>query len=110
MGKLQIMLNMQTDLDKRIIDRSLKERGRGVSDQELIKAAMKELNELDDEYNWKWWKKEFEENLDAKREELIDVFHFLFGLANRYGLNEHLFFDIYLEKNNKNHKRQREGY
>ena len=73
-------------------------------------AAHTELSEMLQEIHWKPWKKTGKTNLDAAREELIDVQHFIFELAILLGMDADAFYTQYLHKMEINKARQANGY
>ena len=104
---LQKLLDKQKELNDRIV----KERcnGNAPKIQDFSRALIHEAVELEDETQWKWWKKK-DENKDAMKEELIDIFHFWLSIANELKLTAKDIEDIYIKKNQVNHDRQNNGY
>lgn len=65
-----------------------------------------ELCEFISETNYKWWKKPKQENMDAMKEELIDIFHFLLCMCLKCGMTAEEFYDFYVKKITENMNRQ----
>lgn len=72
----------------------------------LIDEVMESLRETP----WKPWKKNQEFNESNYKEELVDAWHFLINLTLASGMTPESFHERFINKNNKNHKRQDEGY
>ena len=74
-----------------------------------LEALNDESRELGEELLWKWWSKD---TLDMQniRVEIIDQLHFWISLALTSGLDANSIFEIYMQKNAINFKRQEEGY
>lgn len=74
-----------------------------------LMALNDESRELGEELLWKWWSKD---TLDMQniRIEIIDQLHFWMSLALTAGLDSQKVFEIYMQKNAINFKRQEEGY
>jgi dimeric dUTPase (all-alpha-NTP-PPase superfamily) len=53
---------------------------------------------------------EYETSMEEARKEFIDVFHFMLNIALALGMSDKDIYDMYMEKNKENHKRQDEGY
>lgn len=110
MDKLDKIFKLQKELDDKII----KERNINFTKEEWVKnevlAIMSELAEILDEVNYKWWKNPKEINEEALKEEVIDVIHFVISLSLKIGLSSNELFQVYLEKNKVNIKRQEENY
>lgn len=115
MDRLTLVFQMQRELDEFIA----KSRGLDFGPQEWIQkqvlAMVVELGELLDEVNYKWWKAPRPLDMQAVREELVDVFHFLIGACIKAGMGADELFTAYCEKNKENWDRQRgktgkEGY
>lgn len=80
-----------------------------------INAIIAESCELRDETNWKWWKNPKELDMDAIKEEVIDIWHFLVSLSQVVGLTPQELLEVYEKKNQINRDRQdgktdKEGY
>jgi dimeric dUTPase (all-alpha-NTP-PPase superfamily) len=78
-------------------------------------AIVSELCEMLSETNFKWWKNPKETNMDAIREELVDVLHFFVSMCIKAGLDADALHDLYISKNQENFNRQhgkseKEGY
>ena len=76
----------------------------------LCTALIHEVVELQMHTNWKWWKKPEEMDMDAAREELVDIWHFLIQVSIEMGMNPNDILREYVRKNKINHKRQEDGY
>ena len=70
-----------------------------------LKALQDECRELGDELLWKWWSKD---TLDMQniRVEIIDQLHFWMSLALCAGMDAQKVFDVYVQKNKVNVRRQ----
>jgi dimeric dUTPase (all-alpha-NTP-PPase superfamily) len=106
MDKLDQIFEMQAQLDSRIIrERNIiKSLSEWVRD--LTVAMEDEISEVRREINWKWWKNEKPIDIDALREEVIDLWHFLVSLSQKVGLTAEDVYRVYCEKNAENHARQ----
>ena len=69
-------------------------------------ALISELCEMLRETNFKWWKNPQENNMDAVREELVDVLHFYVSMCLKAGMDADELFRRYLAKNEENFRRQ----
>lgn len=75
------------------------------------KALMKESNELDDCYVWKWWADDQGAfDWQNARVELVDMLHFLVSACIMAGLGPDDVFELYEQKWRVNLERQRAGY
>lgn len=103
----QIRLNekINPDLYSEIKDPEI--RLRRFLDFEL--ALRQESAEAVDSLNWKWWKKD-EDDWGNVKVELVDMLHFWVSMCTVADLQPKDVFDLYLKKNQLNHKRQAEGY
>ena len=74
-----------------------------------LKALQDECRELGDELLWKWWSKD---TLDMQniRVEIIDQLHFWMSRALCAGMDAQNCFDVYVQKNKVNVRRQETGY
>ena len=72
-------------------------------------ALRQESAEAVDSLNWKWWKKEDDDWGNIKIE-LVDMLLFLGIQRAVAGLDADEVINLYLKKNELNHKRQNEGY
>lgn len=107
MDKLDTIFYMQELFDTDVI------KNRGLEDitpeqwiQKQTLAMLSELAELLAEVNYKWWKNPKPIDTANVKEELIDILHFFVGMCNRMGMNSKELFEIYLNKNEENFKRQ----
>lgn len=69
-----------------------------------------ELSEITNCTKFKNWKKNQEYKQSEMQEEIIDAFHFLINIAIFADMSPGLFMLKFIEKNQKNFKRQCEGY
>ena len=74
-----------------------------------LQALDDESRELKEELLWKWWSKD-QLNLQNIRVEIIDQLHFWMSLAMTAGLDADSIYNIYMQKNEVNHRRQEKGY
>ena len=65
-----------------------------------------ELSEMLNEINYKWWKQEKSVNIDAVKEELVDVLHFFVSMCIKTGMDAEELHRRYLDKNKENFDRQ----
>jgi dimeric dUTPase (all-alpha-NTP-PPase superfamily) len=133
MDKLDQLFQMQLDLNDRIfVKKDIRDNeGKTLTMATLMAEAAKEnlgpntkvnewlgkyLEALDDESRelreellWKWWSKDF---LDMQniRVEIVDQLHFWMSLALTAGMDAKTVFDVYMQKNAINHKRQENDY
>ena len=103
----QIRLNekINPDLYKEIDDPEIKR-------QRFLQfelALRQESAEAIDSLNWKWWKKDDDDWGNIKIE-LVDMLHFWVSMCTVAGLDADEVINLYLKKNQLNHKRQNEGY
>ncbi|MEK9727810.1 MAG: dUTPase [Candidatus Margulisiibacteriota bacterium] len=103
----QIRLNekINPDLYKEISDPEVKR-------QRFLQfelAMRQESAEAIDSLNWKWWKKD-DDDWDNIKIELVDILHFWVSMCTVAGLDADEVINLYLKKNQLNHKRQNEGY
>jgi dimeric dUTPase (all-alpha-NTP-PPase superfamily) len=103
----QIRLNekINPDLYKEIDDPLLKRQRFLQFELALRQEAAEAIDSLD----WKWWKKD-EDDWDNIKIELVDMLHFWVSMCTVAGLSADDVIDLYLKKNQLNHKRQNEGY
>ena len=105
--KLDMIFELQEKFDQDVIKNRKLE---NIQPEEWIQkqtlAVMSELAELLNEVNFKWWKNPKEVNTMNVKEELIDILHFFVGMCNRIGMSSVELFEIYIEKNKENFKRQ----
>ncbi|MGI6160860.1 MAG: dUTPase [Christensenellales bacterium] len=116
MDKLDSIFKMQEQFDNELIEK----RGlHGISQEQWIQketlALISELAELLDEVNFKWWKNEKPVDMDAVKEELVDILHFFVSMCIKTGMDANELFEIYIKKNRENFDRQhglssKEGY
>lgn len=105
--KLDMIFELQEKFDQDVIKNRQLE---NIQPEEWIQkqtlAVMSELAELLNEVNFKWWKNPKEVNTMNVKEELIDILHFFVGMCNRVGMSSTELFNIYIEKNKENFRRQ----
>jgi len=133
MDKLEELINMQSKLNDNIfVKKDIRDRegniltmktlkkgaqqpmiGPNTEVNEWLRKYLEALNdesrELKEELLWKWWSKDTL-NMQNIRVEIIDQLHFWFSLALTAGLDADKIYDIYMQKNAVNFKRQEEGY
>jgi len=89
----------------------------GISDErkcQLLRdyclAIGQEIAELIDSTPWKWWA--YYQTFDEPNSkiEVIDILHFTISLAQVLGMSAQDVYEMYLAKNDLNHKRQNLGY
>lgn len=106
MDKLDKIFYMQSLFDNEVMER----RQLNFSVEEWIQkevlAIVSELSEVLDEVNYKWWKNKKQLDVDALKEELIDVLHFFVGMCLRVGMSADELLEIYMKKNKENFDRQ----
>ena len=74
--------------------------------QKRALALIEEVTEVLNEVNYKWWKNPKEVDERAVKEEIVDILHFLVSMALSAGMSAKEMFEIYLDKNEENFKRQ----
>lgn len=106
MDKLKAMFHKQEKFQQAL--------GQRVQSQEFrtlqTLAAIVELAEFIQETPWKPWKKDQKLELARAQEELADVQHFVVNLALSLGMDSQTFYAVFMRKNAKNKRRQKEGY
>lgn len=80
-----------------------------------VLAIFDETAELQRELNWKWWTNNNLIDVEACKEELIDILHFDIQALIYLGCSANEIHELYLGKNEENHDRQkgktdRKGY
>jgi len=78
--------------------------------KENVLACTDELHEALNETSWKRWATAQFINDDALKGEIIDAFHFIINLALHAGMSAEEFFQRFIEKNQRNLRRQADGY
>lgn len=76
----------------------------------MVLGLMTEATEALNEVGWKWWSAKDHFNRDKFLEELVDVVHFVGGLAAMAGCTDEEWRAIYAAKSAVNRSRQQEGY
>ena len=109
---LKEMFERQADLNRRI---GVETVNMPEADQpawvlNYCRAMSQELAELTDSVPWKWWAKYQQYDRQNARIEVVDLFHFLISLAQVVGLSAEDVFNLYVQKNKLNFKRQDTGY
>ena len=74
------------------------------------RALIHETIEVENELNWKHWKKPIAVNNDAIKNEIVDQFIFLMNEINITGMNAAELYQLTMSKINVNIKRQKSGY
>jgi len=69
-------------------------------------AIVSELAELLEEVNFKWWKNPHALDNGNIREELVDILHFFVGMCLEAGMSADDLYNVYVNKNRENFKRQ----
>jgi dimeric dUTPase (all-alpha-NTP-PPase superfamily) len=106
MDKLEHIFELQEKLDRRVVE------GRGLDYdlqtwiQKESVALMVELAEVLEESHYKWWKNPEEIQMDALKEELTDVLHFLISMCLKTGMDAEELHRRYAAKNEENLRRQ----
>lgn len=107
---------------KKLMEKIVKKRGleEAFSDSQSVLrmhalAIYDETAELQRELSWKWWTNDRPLNIEACKEELIDILHFDIQALIYLGCDADDILDLYLGKNKENHDRQagktdRKGY
>ena len=118
--ELEIMMNMQSTLQKRYYGKCLKELSPELKvkqTKEMILCMLDELMETMERTPWKHWKKYSKKDFNIKGEELkelqmeiIDVWHFFMNLCELWNLDAKTFFNMYVAKNKENFDRFKRGY
>lgn len=115
MDKLDEIFLMQLSFDTELVQT----RGLDYSFDDWMQketlALVSELCEMLRETNFKWWKNPRETNMEAVKEEMVDVLHFFVSMCLKTGMDAKELHARYLAKNKENFDRQRgksgkEGY
>lgn len=109
---LEEMFRMQAELNRRIgVDTTaMPEEKQPEWVLNYCRALSQETAELIDSVPWKWWARYQEYDRQNARVEVVDLFHFLISLAQVVGLSARDVYDLYMQKNAVNFKRQDSGY
>lgn len=115
MDKLDEIFALQKAFDDELKDRRNIEYTFDEWMQKETLAIISELCEMLRETSFKWWKNAQETNMDAVKEELVDVLHFFASMCMKAGMDADELHRRYLEKNKVNFDRQngktdKEGY
>lgn len=78
--------------------------------KDQILGLLDEAHEALAEIGWKPWATSRYMNRDAFVSELVDVWHFLMNLLLAAEVTPEEFINLYMEKNDKNARRQKDGY
>lgn len=78
--------------------------------RDQILALLDEMHEALAEIGWKPWATSRHMNRDAFVGELVDAWHFLMNLLLSAHVTPEEFFSLYVAKNEKNARRQNDGY
>ena len=113
MSDLNEIFEKQIELNKKINPKLYEE----IQDPEVRKkwfmqfelALRQESAEAIDSLSWKWWKAQTDD-WDNIKIELVDMLHFWVSMCTIAGMSAEEVVNLYLKKNNLNHKRQNEGY
>lgn len=106
--KLQEMLRLQKVLDDRL---GFTERDVQTKINDNFMSALHEWCELHDKSHWKRWKKSFKEpSHDEVLEEFADLIHFILQYALIKGYSADDIYNMYVYKNEINHKRIENNY
>lgn len=106
---LQELYHKQYELDQLILSKSKVESHTLLLDTQV--ALTVEISELYNELaNFKHWKKNRSVDMDKVREEYVDCLHFFLSLGNQLEISPGEVERAYLEKYEKNIRRQHEGY
>jgi dimeric dUTPase (all-alpha-NTP-PPase superfamily) len=108
MDKLDYIFKMQEDLQKRL-GYNYKEFNNNYFNLMFI-GAITELCEMLEKTKWKPWKKSANNDITEIQKEIIDAWHFLINLSIHAGMSSDYLFNMYINKNNINHERQKNGY
>jgi dimeric dUTPase (all-alpha-NTP-PPase superfamily) len=103
--KLDMMFLLQKDLQKQFnvkFDQNYKNM--------MVLAAIDELTEFLHETPWKPWKKNQVLNNDKAQDELVDLFHFFMNLCISSDMTPDILYKKYLDKQNTNVQRNKDGY
>ena len=73
--------------------------------KETVLQLFSEVNEVLNEINWKHHADKKEVDISKIKEEIIDIQHFVINLALLWGMDYKEFYDIFVNKNNKNYER-----
>ena len=76
----------------------------------LSTAIVHEAVELQRLTSWKWWKKPSPFDMEAAKEELIDIWHFVVQASIELGMTPDDVVSEYQKKNRINRERQTSGY
>ena len=106
MDKLDKIFEMQKLLDDDIAARRHLEFSTEEWMQKEVLAMLRELSEVLDEVNFKWWKNKKPIDDNALRGELVDILHFFVSMCIRSGMSADELFERYVEKNKENFDRQ----
>ena len=119
-NKLEIMMKMQSELQKTYYAKYLKDFGevqKISQSKEMILCIIDELMEFMERLPWKHWRSyhcdAYSPKPKEKKEiqmELIDLWHFFMNLCELWGLDPKTFYNMYVAKNKENFDRIKRGY
>lgn len=114
MDRLEEILNAQYLLQRHINGYDIEDQTTAQRIENIklnVLAATAELHECLAEMSWKPWAKgEPRINHSAAAVEVIDAFHFMLNIMLHLGMTSDTIYDVYMNKNQVNHRRQDEGY
>jgi dimeric dUTPase (all-alpha-NTP-PPase superfamily) len=111
--RLREMFRMQAELNRRIGVIAPSEMSEPEQQQWILnycRAMSQEIAELTDSVPWKWWAKYQTFDRQNAKVEVVDLFHFLISLALILGMSADDVYDVYVQKNKLNVRRQDTGY
>ncbi len=107
MDKLDTIFLWQNSFDEELMQTRHLE---GVSFEDWMQkeslALISELCEMLMETNFKWWKNPKEIDMEAVKEELVDVLHFFVSMCIKTNMTAEELYQRYREKNKENFDRQ----
>ena len=109
MVELQKLLNLQKELDRNVLLFVKYNKKKNIDILDIIRALQHELIELENEFNWKWWENDKIIDYKKVKEEIIDLFFFLFSLCNKINIDEKEIDNLYFNKFMINRKRLMKG-
>lgn len=84
--KLEVLFKLQKMFDDYIAEkRNLDYSDQDVWKNKLCTAIITEACELNNAFNWKWWKNKHEIDWGNVKEEIIDLLHFILSLSIKMG-------------------------
>ena len=120
LNKLEIMMRMQSELQKTYYGRSLKSfssKEKVLQTKETIICIIDELMETLERTPWKHWKKYDKDAYDIKGDdkkelcmEVVDIFHFFMNLCELWDIDAKTLYNMYIAKNQENYNRMTRNY